>query len=119
MAKRKTIPKQIREFVRDRQDKRCCCCIEIGTELHHVHPVCTGGINDIDNLVLLCPEHHLAVHLGDLETCLQILEYVYYLLNKELPDDIEKLKELADKIKEDFSVEDDSSNQEPKVESQP
>jgi hypothetical protein len=34
---------------------------------HHVRPWAQGGPTDLDNLVLLCGEHHRLVHEGDWE----------------------------------------------------
>ena len=58
-----------------------------------------GGDNDPYNLVLLCEEHHKLLHLGDLETCTTILEYVYYIKNQELPSDIIELERLVEEMK--------------------
>ena len=35
------------------------------SEAHHIHWLCRGGGDTVDNLVLLCPNHHAAVHAGD------------------------------------------------------
>ena len=101
--KRTSIPKIIKESIKARQNNRCACCIEIGREFHHVNPVCLSGKNSHNNLVLLCQDCHSLVHLGDLQTCLTILEYVYYLYNGKLPSDLlNDLMCLSEIIKEDY-----------------
>ena len=102
--KRIKIPKQTKEIVWHRQKGGCACCIERGRHYHHVLPVSMDSSNSSDNIVLLCKEHHNLLHLGDLETCLTILEYVYYIKNMELPHDTEQIKELAEKIKKDNKI---------------
>lgn len=96
--KRKTIPKVTKDLVYLRQNSRCACCIEKGREYHHVKPVALGGNNDYFNIVFLCKEHHRLLHLGDLETITQVLEYVYYLKNGELPISHYQIELLAREI---------------------
>lgn len=35
------------------------------TEAHHIKWLCRGGSDTLDNLVLLCPNHHAAMHSAD------------------------------------------------------
>ena len=35
-----------------------------GCEVHHIIPVCEGGTEDQDNLILLCPNCHKMAHYG-------------------------------------------------------
>ena len=108
MVERKKIPRQVKDYVRRRQNWRCAACIEIGRNFHHVRPIYLDGEDTVENIVLLCEEHHRLLHLGDLETCLTILEYIYYLKNWELPDDVEKLRELSANImQEEDLIEED------------
>lgn len=41
-----------------------------GNEIHHITPASKGGKEDIENLILLCPNHHKQADLGliDIET---------------------------------------------------
>ena len=57
---------------------RCCICgwylhqkmqgtkfqKQWGCEFHHILPVCEGGENEMDNVVLLCPNCHKEAHAG-------------------------------------------------------
>ncbi len=58
--------------------------------------------NSYKNIVFLCKKCHKLVHLADLGTCMTVLEYVYFIHNGKLPDDLLlNLTELAEIIKED------------------
>lgn len=35
-----------------------------GCEIHHIEPVNSGGAEGIDNLILLCPNHHKQADMG-------------------------------------------------------
>jgi len=96
-----TIPASTRQMVKDRQKGTCCCCIE-STNLiyHHIIAVANGGSNLSKNIVLLCKNHHKKLHLGDLDTCINIAEYSYYLQNKKLPDSTEELNHFATRLAE-------------------
>ena len=37
---------------------------QAGCEIHHITPVCEGGSEDQDNLILLCPNCHKMAHYG-------------------------------------------------------
>lgn len=83
-AKPAVKPVVIREFVRDplivaiakvRADFRCevsGCSHPTFTdardmpycEVHHIQPLVDGGVDDLINVVCLCPTHHREVHLG-------------------------------------------------------
>ncbi|MES2060224.1 MAG: helix-turn-helix domain-containing protein [Patescibacteria group bacterium] len=44
---------------------RCAVCnFDEVTEVHHIIPVKLGGSNDIENLILLCPNHHKLADKG-------------------------------------------------------
>lgn len=43
---------------RDRRGQTYC-------EVHHIHPLADGGPDVLDNLVCLCPAHHVEAHLGE------------------------------------------------------
>jgi 5-methylcytosine-specific restriction enzyme A len=43
-------------------------CFQYGRPLchgHHIHWLCRGGADDLDNMVLVCPNHHAAIHRCD------------------------------------------------------
>jgi hypothetical protein len=44
-------------------------------EAHHVQWLCRGGADTLDNLVLLCPNHHAAIHAADPEFDRSKLEF--------------------------------------------
>ena len=101
--KRIPIPKIIKNAVKIRQKNGCACCIESGREMHHVNPVVLSGKNSYNNIVFLCKDHHKLIHLGDLETCISVLEYVYYLHNGKLSDDLLfDLPQMVKLIREDY-----------------
>jgi 5-methylcytosine-specific restriction endonuclease McrA len=43
---------------------KCAICNKYHSDLqiHHIVPICSGGSNDIANLIPLCPECHTIVH---------------------------------------------------------
>lgn len=44
---------------------RCVLCgFSHAVDVHHILPRSKGGSNDLNNLVPLCPNHHVMVHLG-------------------------------------------------------
>ena len=43
--------------------------------LHHIQWLCRGGADTLDNLVLLCPNHHAAMHAADPEFDRSKLEF--------------------------------------------
>lgn len=44
---------------------RCVVCgFEHAVDVHHVVPRCQGGSNEVSNLVPLCPNHHVMIHMG-------------------------------------------------------
>ena len=104
---RKRLPNILKDNIKYRQKNKCVCCIENGSVFHHIDPICFDGQNSINNIVLLCKEHHKKVHLADPETCMQIFEYIYYLYYKVLPDnpyDLKNAEELIDKIRKDYNA---------------
>ncbi|MCK5247451.1 HNH endonuclease [Candidatus Bipolaricaulota bacterium] len=61
--KRTAIPDSIRAAVISAQRGRCALCgVTHPVDFHHIVPRHSGGLNDADNLVLLCRNHH---HLAD------------------------------------------------------
>ena len=64
MAKRKAIPKEVRDKLLVEAMHRCCLCPEHHdvTDLHHVMPISESGPNTEDNLVVICPTCHAKIH---------------------------------------------------------
>lgn len=64
MAKRKAIPKDVRNQVLVDAMHRCCLCPEHRevVDLHHVVPISEGGPNTEDNLMAVCPTCHATIH---------------------------------------------------------
>lgn len=64
----KPIPAAVRRAVRERDQFRCvaggCWIGEVGGHVHHRKLRSQGGDNSLANLILLCEEHHRAVHLA-------------------------------------------------------
>lgn len=67
------IPKRNRQLVKELQEKyqgKCQVCLwsptvkylEYLCQGHHIQWLSRGGIDSLDNLVLLCPNHHIAIH---------------------------------------------------------
>jgi hypothetical protein len=57
--------KKQRRVLHDRHDGHCGypgCTQRRRLIPHHVHWWINGGLTDLDNLILLCPAHHRAVH---------------------------------------------------------
>ena len=39
--------------------KRCAICgFDIAVEIHHIRPIAKDGMNSVENLIILCPNHH-------------------------------------------------------------
>jgi hypothetical protein len=67
--RRTAVPKRVREAVYARQDGRCALCREQHPlHIHHITPVAIGGSNELDNLILLCANHHALADLDVLPT---------------------------------------------------
>jgi len=64
MARRKAIPKDVRNQVLVDAMHRCCLCPEHHdvTDLHHVVPISEGGPNTEENLMAVCPTCHAKIH---------------------------------------------------------
>ena len=75
IGNRKVLPASLRKAVEDRDNFTCQSCGISGEtyarifEVHHIVPVYLGGLDDKNNLILLCPNCHKMVHcfgFGDL-----------------------------------------------------
>ncbi len=62
--KRKAVPKKIRDFLLIASKHQCSICQTNPVEVHHIIPVVDGGTNDLDNLMVVCPNHHTDFHDG-------------------------------------------------------
>lgn len=62
--KRKDVSKRTREEIKKLFKGKCALCGRDGTEIHHIRyrSEDKAKIDDIDNLILLCLEHHRLVH---------------------------------------------------------
>jgi hypothetical protein len=65
---RRTIPVPIRRAL-DERDRGCRFpgCTNRITDAHHIQHWADGGATRLDNLLLLCPRHHRALHEGGYE----------------------------------------------------
>jgi hypothetical protein len=63
-AKRKAIPKAVRDKLLVEAMHRCCLCPEHHdiTDLHHIVPISEDGPNTEDNLMVICPTCHAKIH---------------------------------------------------------
>lgn len=55
-------------------------CQEYGKQLchgHHIHWLCRGGDDKLENMVLVCPNHHAAIHRCDAAFDFQGLAFVF------------------------------------------
>jgi hypothetical protein len=52
-------------------------------EGHHIKWLCRGGADALDNMVLLCPNHHAAIHSGDPD--FDWIKFAFKFRVKELP----------------------------------
>ena len=58
------IPKKIRDFVLVASKHQCSICQSNTVDVHHIIPVVDGGTNDLENLMVVCPNHHRNFHDG-------------------------------------------------------
>ncbi|MDE1812603.1 MAG: HNH endonuclease [Thaumarchaeota archaeon] len=61
---RVAIPQKIRDFILIASKHQCSICQVDTIEVHHIKPVSEGGTNDLENLMVLCPNHHTEYHQG-------------------------------------------------------
>lgn len=62
---RKTVPRAVQIAVLTEAGYRCAvptCRTIITIDIHHIEEVSTGGGNDVDNLLALCPNCHALYH---------------------------------------------------------
>ena len=59
-----TIPKKIRDFILIASKHQCSICQEKVIDVHHIIKREKGGSNDLDNLMVVCPNHHREYHQG-------------------------------------------------------
>lgn len=66
VGRRESIPKSVRDEVRERDGDECAkCSWEYDLSLHHIVPKSHGGSDHLSNLAFLCPDCHLEAHAGD------------------------------------------------------
>lgn len=59
----KSIKKQLKNTFFVRGELVCVVCgAKDKLELHHIIPLAMGGTNKIDNLMVLCHDHHVEIH---------------------------------------------------------
>ena len=92
VGEREYIDPAIRKATMARDNSTCRCCKRGGEQyvdildLHHVLPVYLGGVDSVDNSVMLCVACHRLVHLyatGDLNIQEALLKNSYDELNEE------------------------------------
>jgi len=62
---REIVNTSLKQRVFKKYDRRCYVCgfsIDIALRVHHIIPVSLGGTDEMENLVLLCPNCHALVH---------------------------------------------------------
>jgi len=64
MARRRAIPRAVRDRLLVEAMHRCCLCPEHHdvTDLHHIVPISEDGPNTEDNLMVVCPTCHAKIH---------------------------------------------------------
>lgn len=71
-------------------------------QLHHIKPICNGGDNDINNIILLCPNCHKMVHTKQIEEQ-ELVEIKktpkIFTKNQNYKFEVEKLKRNESKLK--------------------
>lgn len=62
--KRKAVPKKIKDFLLIASKHQCSICQSSTVDVHHIIAVADGGSNDLENLMVVCPNHHRDFHHG-------------------------------------------------------
>ena len=99
------VPKKIRDFLLVASKHQCSICQSNTVEVHHIIPVVDGGTNDLENLMVVCPNHHRDFH-DDKSTIEQMRTYRTQWLQKcrtflEIGVPVEKLtkdREIASQL---------------------
>jgi len=53
----------ITEFIKEKYNYKCAeCSNDENLQIHHIKPLCSGGNNDYNNLILLCQNCHIKSH---------------------------------------------------------
>jgi hypothetical protein len=69
--------KSLRKRVFDQKGKKCAICgYDKIVEVHHIIPKCKDGTDDLNNLIVLCSNHHKEIHadMFDLDSWLMKME---------------------------------------------
>ena len=61
---RTPIPTKIRDFILIASKHQCSICQAHAIDVHHITAVSDGGTNDLENLMVICPNHHREYHQG-------------------------------------------------------
>ena len=64
MVGKRYVPKKIRDFLLIASKHQCSICQTDTIDVHHIVPVEDGGTNDLENLMVVCPNHHREYHQG-------------------------------------------------------
>jgi len=64
MAGKRYVPKKIRDFLLIASKHQCSICQANTIDVHHIIAVEDGGTNDLENLMVVCPNHHRQYHQG-------------------------------------------------------
>jgi len=99
---RRPLDPALRAAVLYRDDYKCKCCGFGGAAalgilaVHHVIPVHVGGTDTEDNLVVLCLNHHILLHIAERNAGkLQMTQYDFDLLTTEEQTALKKTLKLA------------------------
>ena len=69
-----------RDRARERDNFQCADCgRNFRLEVHHKLPIAEGGTDDLDNLVTLCRDCHIALHRTNNELALERAEWTKYI----------------------------------------
>lgn len=61
---RVAVPQKIRDFLSVASKHQCSICQAHTIDVHHIIAVSDGGTNDLENLMVICPNHHREYHQG-------------------------------------------------------
>lgn len=69
-----------RDRARERDNFQCADCgRNFRLEVHHKLPIAEGGTDDLDNLVTLCRDCHIALHRTNNKLALERAEWTNYI----------------------------------------
>ena len=59
---RRVIPRKIRDFLLVTSKHQCSICQTNTVDVYHIVPISKGGTNDLENLMVVCPNCHTNFH---------------------------------------------------------